>query len=130
MLANRLGGFVGRGMGFTICYSFQGKRTVIEHPAEILSPHDAVCYALLHTGVFLQERPSSWVGSYASVVELAERLGVTNVSWHQSIIHLSVPKLPVHLAPVANLDHQNAKRAVLDDTDTPVITHPIFPKIP
>lgn len=118
-------------MGFTICYSVQGKRTVIEHPAESLSPHDAVCYALLHTGVFLQERPSSWVGSYASVVELAERLGVTNVSWHQSIIHPSVPKLvTVHLSPVANLDHQNAQRAVLDGTDNPVITYPIFPKSP
>lgn len=76
-------------MGFTLCYSAQGQRAVFEHRAESLSPHDVVCYALLlHTGVFLQKMPSSWVGSYASVVELAERLGVTNVSWYQSIIHL------------------------------------------
>lgn len=119
-------------MGFTICYNFQGQRTVIEHPAKSLTPHDAVCYALFHSGAFVRESPSNWDGSYAPMVELAERLGVTNVSWHQSIIHPSVPirYLPVHLTAVTNLDDQDAQRTVLDAADEAVIPHAILPKIP
>jgi len=73
--------------GFTICYSFQGQRRVLEHPANYLSPHDAVCYALFDSPAALRERPSNWEGSYSAMVELAEQLGVTDVSWHQSISH-------------------------------------------
>lgn len=72
-------------MGFTICYSFQGKRKVIEHSDDNLTPHDAVCYAFFHSGTVLLERPSGWVGSYSDMTELAERFGITDVMWHQSI---------------------------------------------
>ena len=74
-------------MGFTICYRFQGQKKVFEHPANCLTPHDAVCYALFDSPAVLWERPSSWEGNYATIVEFAERLGVIDVKWHKSISH-------------------------------------------
>ncbi len=74
-------------MGFTICYAFQGQNRVFELPANHLTSHDAVCYALFDSPANIQERPSSWEGSYSAIVEFAERFGVTNVRWHQSITH-------------------------------------------
>lgn len=76
-------------MGFTICYSYQGRRAVFEHSASQLSPHDAVYYSLLHTGVGFQEKSSEWAGSYSSMVEIAEKYGVTDVRWHRSIVSQS-----------------------------------------
>ena len=60
---------------------------MLEHAANYLSPHDAVCYTLLDSGAALRERLSGWEGSYSTIVEFAERLGVTDVRWHQSISH-------------------------------------------
>ena len=74
-------------MGFTICYSFQGRKKVFEHPANFLTPNDAVCYALFDSPAVLWERPSSWEGNYATIFEFAERLGVIDVRWHKSISH-------------------------------------------
>ncbi|MDR6927870.1 hypothetical protein J2Y56_003925 [Pseudomonas sp. BE134] len=50
-------------MGFTICYRFQAQKKVFEHPANCLTPHDAVCYALFDSPAVLWERPSSWEGN-------------------------------------------------------------------
>ena len=72
-------------MDFTICYSFEGQRRVLEHSANCLTSHDAVCYALFDSPAVRRARPSNWEGSYSTIVEYAEQLGVTNVRWHQSI---------------------------------------------
>jgi len=74
-------------MGFTICYSFQGKRVVIECQNNKLSSHDAVYYSMLHAGIALRKEVLSWDASYLSMVEVAERLGLTDVSWHRSLTH-------------------------------------------
>ncbi|MNL57242.1 hypothetical protein D3C87_1807890 [compost metagenome] len=74
-------------MDFTICYSFEGQRRVLEHSANCLTSHDAVCYALFDSPAVLRERPSNWEGSYSTIVEFAQRFGVTDVRWHQSISH-------------------------------------------
>lgn len=73
-------------MGFTICYSFQGTRKVIEHADDNLTPHDAVCYAFLHSGSVLLEQPARWLGSYWDMAELADRFGITDVMWFRSSI--------------------------------------------
>lgn len=72
-------------MGFTICYSFQGRRVVLEHSANRITPHDAVYYSLLHSGVPFREQRSKWVGSFSSIIEIADGYGVTDVRWHRSI---------------------------------------------
>ena len=40
------------------------------------------------------------------------------------------PLSPIHIPPVAELDHQDAQRAVVDVADQPVITHSIPPEGP
>ena len=72
-------------MSFTICYSFQGNRVVIELDANRLSPHDAVYYSLIHSGVAFHSDGSEWTGCYLSIAEIAKRYGITDVRWHQSI---------------------------------------------
>jgi len=74
-------------MGFTICYSFQGKRVVIECQNDNLCSHDAVYFSMLHAGIALQKEVSNWDGSYLSMIEVAERFGLTDVSWHRSLAH-------------------------------------------
>lgn len=74
-------------MRFTICYSFQGKRVVIECHNDQLCSHDAVYYSMLHAGIALRKEVLNWDGSYLSMVEVAERLGLTDVSWHRSLAH-------------------------------------------
>jgi hypothetical protein len=74
-------------MPFTICYSLQGKRVVIELDANRLSPHDAVYYSLIHSGADFRSDGSEWTGSYLSIASIAERYGITDVRWHQSVAH-------------------------------------------
>jgi hypothetical protein len=59
----------------------------MEHSDENLTPHDAVCYALYHSGTVFFERSSRWMGSYADMSELAEHFGITDVMWYQSPAH-------------------------------------------
>jgi hypothetical protein len=77
----------GSAMGFTICYTYRNENRVLELSASKLIPHDAVCYALFDSPADVLERPVRWEGSYSTIVEYAERLGVSNVRWHQSISH-------------------------------------------
>ncbi|MDE1195971.1 hypothetical protein BWR59_25855 [Pseudomonas sp. Bc-h] len=76
-------------MGFTICYSFRGNQRVLECQEDNLCGHDAVYYALLHSGAELGNMVGGWQGSYPSIVEAAERSGVSNVLWHKSLTQLS-----------------------------------------
>jgi len=73
-------------MGITICYSLEGRRVVLEHPADSITPHDAVYYSLLHSGVPFQEQRSTWAGRFLSIYEVAKGCGVTEVRWHRPII--------------------------------------------
>ena len=76
-------------MGFTICYRFLGNQRVLECQEDQLCGHDAVYYALLHSGAELGNIVGTWQGSYPSMVEAAERSGVSHVLWHRSISHAS-----------------------------------------
>lgn len=71
-------------MGYTICYDFQGHSRALEHPQDNLCGHDAVYYAMLHSGFGFDVVGSEWQGSYASMVTAAERVGVSNVQWFRS----------------------------------------------
>jgi hypothetical protein len=79
-------------MGFTICYRFLGTQRVLECQEDQLCGHDAVYYALLHSGAALGNVVGTWQGSYPSIVEAAERSGVSNVLWHRSISQASPPQ--------------------------------------
>ncbi|SEP87817.1 hypothetical protein SAMN03159444_00727 [Pseudomonas sp. NFACC02] len=79
-------------MGFTICYRFLGIQRVLECQEDQLCGHDAVYYALLHSGAALGNVVGTWQGSYPSIVEAAERSGVSNVLWHRSISQASPPQ--------------------------------------
>ncbi len=74
-------------MGFTICYSFEGNRVVLERAGYQINAHDAVCYALRHSGVAIKEHDSKWSGNLSSIIEIADRCGVTDVRWHRSITY-------------------------------------------
>lgn len=76
-------------MGFTICYRFLDNQRVLECQEDQLCGHDAVYYALLHSGAELGNIVGTWQGSYPSMVEAAERSGVSHVLWHRSISHAS-----------------------------------------
>jgi hypothetical protein len=76
-------------MGFTICYRFLGNQRVLECQEDQLCGHDAVYYALLHSGAALGNIVATWQGSYPSMVEAAERSGVSNVLWHRSLSQAS-----------------------------------------
>jgi len=39
----------------------------------------------------------------------------------------SDPSPPIHLAPIAHLDHEDAERAILDVAEDPVIPDPVAP---
>ena len=71
-------------MGSTIYYSFKGCRIVIKHPADSVMPHDAVYYSLLHSGVDFHKQDSKWLGDFSSILEIANRCGITDVMWHRS----------------------------------------------
>lgn len=77
-------------MGFTISYNFQGSQKMLECNEEVLCGHDAVYYALLHSGVEFRNSVGTWQGSYPSIVNAAEQSGVSNVMWHRSDKPLSV----------------------------------------
>ena len=72
-------------MGSTICYSFKGRRIVLKHPSDSVTPHDAVYYSLLHSGVDFRKQGSKWLGNFSSMLEIANGCGVTDVMWHRSL---------------------------------------------
>jgi hypothetical protein len=82
-------------MGFTINYSFEGCPRVLECLDNTLCGHDAVYYALLHSGVDLRNEVGHWQGSYPSMVEAAERSGVSKVSWNRTSIDDEVRVQPL-----------------------------------
>jgi hypothetical protein len=71
-------------MGFTIFYTFEGCERALECHDDHLCSHDAVYYALIHSGAELGATGSEWQGSYHSMVQTAERSGVSQIRWHRS----------------------------------------------
>lgn len=72
-------------MEFTICYSFEGNRVVLEYSANQITTYDAVYFSLVHSGVAFNEQLSKWLDDLASIVEIADKRGVTDVTWHRTI---------------------------------------------
>lgn len=81
-------------MSFTICYTFQGEDRTIDVPGTSLTPHDAVCYALIDAIADLRQRPLNWEGSHSNIAEIANQHGVTNVTWDHSPAHLQGNDVP------------------------------------
>jgi hypothetical protein len=71
-------------MGFTIFYTFEGNERALECHDDNLCSHDAVYYALIHSGAGMGATGREWQGSYHSMVEAAERSGVSQIRWHRS----------------------------------------------
>jgi hypothetical protein len=72
-------------MEFTICYSFDGNRVVLELSADRITTYDAVYYSLVHSGVAFRKQGPQWAGDLSAILEMADRYGVTDVTWHRTI---------------------------------------------
>ena len=72
-------------MSVTLCYTYKGKRVVTKVPVESLTPHAALCYALLQSGASDDQSQEGWPHSYERLLEVALRLELTDVRFHRSI---------------------------------------------
>lgn len=72
-------------MSFTLCYSYMGKRVVTRVRVNHMTAYEAICFALVHSGVADVTSRGGWPDSYEGILELAKHYGLTNVSFHRSL---------------------------------------------
>ena len=72
-------------MSVTLCYTYKGKRVVTKVPVESLTPHAALCYALLQSGASNDQSQGSWPHTYERLLEVALQYELTDVRFHKSL---------------------------------------------
>lgn len=72
-------------MSFTICYTCKAKRVVTRLAVEHLTPYAAVCYVLLQSGAASDADQNKWPTDFAGITQTAHSLGITGISFHQSL---------------------------------------------
>lgn len=72
-------------MSFTLCYTYRSKRVVTKIAVTSLTPYAALCYALLQSGASDNPHQASWPDSYEALLEVAQQLGLTDLSFHRSL---------------------------------------------
>ena len=72
-------------MGFTVCYTYKGKRVVTKLAVDHLSPYAGVCYALLQSGAYTEAEQAQWPNSYPEILETAMALDIIDVSIHRTL---------------------------------------------
>lgn len=72
-------------MSCTLCYTFKNKRVVTKIAVQSLTPHAALCFALLQSGACSESPDEGWPKDYEGLLEVAKQHGLTDIRFHRSL---------------------------------------------